>query len=243
MWGSGAPGTSARSSTGRLAQSPRPAELQAVRDTLVTAGQLTDMLRGGASMTHACTGRSFAPRAARRLEASIDPSLEILDSASPLLGGLRRQVRISYERLRSRLETLIHGELGAALQEPLITLRHGRYVVPVRSEARSRVRGIVHDQSGSGQTLFVEPLIAVELGNAWREAQLAVQAEVERILDELSGLVASQAVPLRQTVGSARVRPPGRRARLAERWMPYGRRPAGRRSPAVCPTPGLLTGR
>ncbi len=122
------------------------------------------------------------------------PAGEILDSASPALGGLRRGVRIAYERLRARLETLVHGaELGSALQEPIVTLRNGRYVIPVRADAKGKVRGIVHDQSGSGQTLFIEPLVAVELGNAWREAQLKVQAEEERILDELSALVASQA--------------------------------------------------
>ena len=65
-------------------------------------------------------------------------------------------------------------------------MRNGRYVVPVRAEARSRVKGIVHDASGSGQTLFVEPLVVVELGNAWREAQAAVDEEEGRILDELS---------------------------------------------------------
>ena len=100
-----------------------------------------------------------------------------------------------------RLEQLVHSaELGGALQEPIVTLRNGRYVVPVRAEARARVKGIVHDASGSGQTLFVEPLVAVELGNAWREAQVAEQAEVERILDELSALVGSQAPALRETL-------------------------------------------
>ena len=75
-------------------------------------------------------------------------------------------------------------------------MRNGRYVVPVRADAKGRVRGIVHDQSGSGQTLFVEPLVAVELSNAWREAQLAVQAEEERVLDELSAHVGANAEAL-----------------------------------------------
>ncbi len=141
------------------------------------------------------------PHVRARLEQSVDPAGELLDTASPALGGLRRQVRISYERLRTRLEELVHsGTVGPALQEPIVTLRNGRYVVPVRAEARSRVRGIVHDQSGSGQTLFVEPLVAVELGNRWREAQLAVQAEEERVLDELSALIGSQAPVLRTTL-------------------------------------------
>jgi hypothetical protein len=86
-----------------------------------------------------------------------------------------------------------------------------------RADARSRVKGIVHDASGSGQTLFVEPLVAVELGNAWREAQLAEAAEVERILDELSALVGSQADPLRETLDAlARFDFWSAKARLAE---------------------------
>ena len=138
-----------------------------------------------------------------RLVASIDPNGELLDSASPALGGLRRAVRVAYERLRTRLEQLVHGaELSGLLQEPIITQRNGRYVIPVRAEAKSRVRGIVHDQSGSGQTLFIEPLVVVEFGNAWREAQLAVEAEEERILDELSALVGSVAPALREDLAA-----------------------------------------
>ncbi|MBI2764106.1 MAG: Smr/MutS family protein [Chloroflexi bacterium] len=114
------------------------------------------------------------------------------------LGPLRNAVRIAYDRLRRRLDSLVASELGSALQEPIITLRNGRYVVPVRADARSRVKGIVHDASGSGQTLFIEPLVVVELGNAWREAILAEQEEIGRIIDELSALVAVHALQLRE---------------------------------------------
>ncbi|HEY7828308.1 MAG TPA: endonuclease MutS2 [Candidatus Limnocylindrales bacterium] len=135
------------------------------------------------------------------LARSFDPVGELLDSASPRLGGLRGAVRIAYDRLRRRLDALVQAESASgALQEAIITLRNGRYVVPVRAEARSRVKGIVHDASGSGQTLFVEPLVAVELGNAWREAQVAERAEVERILDELSAFVGVNAVELNETL-------------------------------------------
>src|SRR5207302_3047112 len=110
----------------------------------------------------------------------------LLKTAASRLAWPRASVRVAYDRLRRRLDSLVGSELGSALQEPIVTLRNGRYVVPIKAEARSRVKGIVHDASGSGQTLFVEPLVVVELGNAWREAQVAEQAEVERILDELS---------------------------------------------------------
>ena len=183
---------------GRLESS----ELLAVADTLVAAGRLADSLRSVSRPLLHDLYRDIKPLPSLRvrLELSIDPAGELLDSASPALGGLRRAVRIAYERLRSRLDQLVHGELGSALQEPIVTLRNGRYVVPVRADAKGKVRGIVHDQSGSGQTLFIEPIIAVELGNAWREAQLKVQAEEDRILDELSALVGSQAGDLRLTL-------------------------------------------
>jgi DNA mismatch repair protein MutS2 len=147
-------------------------------------------------------GRELHPLPAVRstLARSFDPVGELLDTASPRLGGLRAAVRVAYDRLRRRLDALIGAELGNALQEPIVTLRNGRYVVPVKAEARSRVKGIVHDSSGSGQTLFVEPLVAVELGNAWREAQVAAQEEVERILDELSALIAANAAVLRESL-------------------------------------------
>jgi DNA mismatch repair protein MutS2 len=149
-------------------------------------------------------GRQLHPLPAitSTLARSFDPAGELLDTASPRLGGLRASVRVAFDRLRRRLDSLVASELGNALQEPIVTLRNGRYVVPVRAEAKGRVKGIVHDASGSGQTLFIEPLVVVELGNAWREAQAAEQAEVERILDELSALVGANAGPLRETLGA-----------------------------------------
>ncbi|CAN5767878.1 endonuclease MutS2 [soil metagenome] len=180
-------------------------DLLEVLDTLSSAGRLADALRDERPRLINELGRSIKalPQLRARLEQSLDPAGELLDSASPALGGLRRAVRVAYDRLHVRLESLVHGsELGAALQEPLVTLRNGRYVIPVKADQRGRVKGIVHDQSGSGQTVFIEPLVVVELGNTWREAQLSAQAEEERILDELSALVGSQADALDETLGA-----------------------------------------
>ena len=140
------------------------------------------------------------PAISSTLARSFDPAGELIDTASARLGGLRAAVRIAFDRLKRRLDSLVASELAGALQEPIVTLRNGRYVVPVRADAKGRVKGIVHDSSGSGQTLFIEPLVVVELGNAWREAQLAEQEEIERILDELSALVGANAGPLRETL-------------------------------------------
>jgi DNA mismatch repair protein MutS2 len=179
-----------------------PAQFLELADTLDAAARLqTSLADDRRPLLHALA-RDIHPLPAVRstLARSFDPVGEILDTASPRLGGLRAAVRVAYDRLRRRLDALVGSELGGALQDPIITLRNGRYVVPVKSEARSRVKGIVHDSSGSGQTLFVEPLVAVELGNAWREAQVAEREEIERILDELSALVAANADALGDTL-------------------------------------------
>ena len=175
-----------------------PGELWAVVETIIATGRLADGLRELDRPLLHTLYRSLDPLPVlrTRLEASVDAGGEVLDTASPALSGLRRAVRLAHERLRNRLDALIRSEVASALQEPIITLRNGRYVVPVKAEARSRVKGIVHDQSGSGQTIFVEPLIAVEMSNAWREAELAAQAEEERVLDELSAHVAANAEAL-----------------------------------------------
>jgi DNA mismatch repair protein MutS2 len=179
-----------------------PEQFLALADTLDavarSAAALADERR---PLLHALA-RELHPLPALRttLSRSFDPAGELLDTASPRLGGLRSAVRVAYDRLRRRLDALIGSELGGALQEPIITLRNGRYVVPVKADARGRVKGIVHDASGSGQTIFVEPLVAVELGNAWREAQVAEREESERILDALSALVAANAEPLRASL-------------------------------------------
>ena len=179
-----------------------PAQFLEIAQTLDATARLATLLADERRPLLRDLGRELHALPALRstLARSFDPVGELLDTASPRLGGLRAAVRVAYDRLRRRLDALVGSELGNALQEPIITLRNGRYVVPVRSEARARVKGIVHDASGSGQTLFIEPLVAVELGNAWREAQVAEAEEIARILDELSAFVAANADTLRETL-------------------------------------------
>ena len=127
------------------------------------------------------------------LTRSIGPRGDVLDSASDELARLRKSVRVAHHRLMDRLNSFLSGSrYGSALQENIITIRDGRYVLPVRSDARGLIRGIVHDTSSSGQTVFVEPFDVVELNNRWREEQLAEAREIERILDILSAKVGDQ---------------------------------------------------
>ncbi len=181
-----------------------PEQFLQIADTLDAAARLARLLAEERRTLLRDLGREVhaLPAVRSTLARSFDPVGELLDTASPRLGGLRAAVRVAYDRLRRRLDALVGTELGNALQEPIVTLRNGRYVVPVKAEARARVKGIVHDASGSGQTLFVEPLVVVELGNVWREAQVAERDEIARILDELSALVAANAPVLRETLGA-----------------------------------------
>jgi DNA mismatch repair protein MutS2 len=131
----------------------------------------------------------------------IDERGEVLDSASDALARIRREVREAHGRLMERLQRIVTATGNAQfLQEPIVTQRQGRYVIPLRAEFKGRIPGLVHDQSGSGATLFIEPLGVVDLNNAWREAQLAEEEEVRRILVALTALVAAEADPIRRTV-------------------------------------------
>src|SRR5574341_2078027 len=110
---------------------------------------------------------------------------EVLDSASPKLATLRREIKIAHDRLMSRLQKYLI-ESASKLQEPIITQRDGRYVIPLRAEFKGQIKAVIHDQSSSGATLFVEPLPVVELNNAMRELQLQARDEERRILAEIS---------------------------------------------------------
>ena len=124
----------------------------------------------------------------------ITPRAEVADAASPTLAIVRRDLHTVHERLYAKLQELLTSpDMRAAIQEPIITLREGRYVIPVKVEAGGQVRGIIHDVSASGATVFIEPMAVVDLGNTWRETQAEEQREVERVLRRLSALVGRSA--------------------------------------------------
>ncbi|HEY7033485.1 MAG TPA: endonuclease MutS2, partial [Thermomicrobiales bacterium] len=132
---------------------------------------------------------------------SIGPRGDVLDTASEALSRIRRQVRVAHSRLMERVNSILTGgRYASAIQDAIITTRDGRYVVPIKAEARSQVPGVVHDTSASGQTLFIEPFDVVELNNKWREAQIEEQREIDRILDALSQRIGARAEALDLTV-------------------------------------------
>ena len=134
--------------------------------------------------------------------AAIDRAVEedgrIADGASSELSSIRRQQRMLHEEVRERCRAITRSsELGKMLSEPIVTVRAGRYVVPVRSEFAAQFPGVVHDQSASGATVFMEPLASVEANNRLRGLEAAEEREVSRILTELSARVGQQHEPLR----------------------------------------------
>ena len=139
------------------------------------------------------------------LEANIgrclDPSGDVRDSASPALAQARRDLTRLSGDLQSRIErSLRHAEISPHLSDQFYTVRNGRFVLPVKADAKGQVRGIVHDASRSGTTLYVEPDGMVELNNKHRQAELTVEREIARVLRELSAEVARESASLRASL-------------------------------------------
>ena len=201
-----------------------PAELLLVARTL----QVARRLRG-----HLEARRQSAPRLAQvaaglaplpDLEAAIaqvlDEEGQVRDDASPALARLRADLRTVERRIREKLEEILrHPAYLRMLQEPLVTVRGDRFVVPVKAEARAQFPGLVHDQSSSGATVFMEPLAIVELGNRRRELEAMERAEVRRLLQALSRRVAEAAEPVAATLAAlGAVDLALARAALSEAW-------------------------
>ena len=168
-------------------------ELLAVGRVLRTIRAVRDWRRQGEEETSAdYLFDALTPN--RALEEELDRCIlsedELQDDASPDLASIRRKIRKAQLSIRERLDSIIRSpQYAQVLQEPIVTIRDGRFVVPVKAERKNELRGLVHDTSGSGATVFVEPMAVVEANNEIRILQSQEQQEVDRILLELSGRV------------------------------------------------------
>ena len=189
----------------RLAAVLLPTELLEIRQTLVSARDLKRVLARMADQFP-----NLADIAGRIQECSdlvqeigrcISERGDVLDTASSELARIRRELEVAHQRLIDRLNRIVQSsDVGQFLQESFITQRQGRYVIPLRAEFKGRIQGVVHDQSGSGATLFIEPLVTVDLNNRWRQLQLDEEQEVRRVLLALSQQVSGEAERIQWTV-------------------------------------------
>ena len=164
------------------------AELLALRRTLAAARLVTAELKRVVPDAPRLAGLELpAPDKAleRRLDLALDDDGGVLDTASPALAAARSDIRTARERLVQKLDALLRGVGG----EGGVTLRDGRYVIPVPRDLRNRPDGIVHGESASGATLFVEPTAAIPLGNAMRDAEARASREELKVLRDLTELL------------------------------------------------------
>ena len=178
-----------------------PDQLVAIAETTRAAERLWADVRGRPALGARTKFARPPTNVAAAIEHAISANAEVLDRASPALASARSALRSAQARLQQRLDSLLRSpDLVRVLQDPIVTQRGGRYVVPVKAEYRGAVKGIVHDQSASGATVFIEPLEILEANNQVREAELAERAAVQAVLDGLSRQVERAGEDLRATL-------------------------------------------
>jgi DNA mismatch repair protein MutS2 len=186
--------------------SPLPAhELRAVADALAAGAAAVRAIRESdvdlPMLRERTTPFRPLPKIAGRITDAIDERNAILDRASPALARTRRAVAHAHDEARDRTSALAHSARYArAIQDAIVTVRDGRFVIPIKAEFAGEFPGIVHDTSASGQTLFVEPLETLETNNRVRALRAQEEHEIARILAELSALVGAEAMQIRLDV-------------------------------------------
>ncbi|MFN2148817.1 MAG: endonuclease MutS2 [Anaerolineales bacterium] len=181
-----------------------PAQLLDIKHTLISARTLRRRFEKSddyPALSDIALGLEPVEGLIDRISGTVDERGHVPDRASSALASIRAEARVAHDRLTSKLQNLISdSSIASMLQEPIITQRDGRFVVPLRAEFKGRLKAVVHDQSSSGATLFVEPLQVVELNNSVRELELAERDEIRRLLAELSAQVGAHAAEIRSTV-------------------------------------------
>ena len=181
-----------------------PLDLRAIGSGIAAANAAVRRVResGGARLVALCTGFVPLPEVAKRIDDAIGDRGEVLDRASGELTRLRRGIASAGAEARERTTAIARSQrYRSMLQDDVVTVRDGRFVVPVKAEFASAFKGIVHDSSATGQTYFVEPLETLEVNNRLRALRTQEEHEVARILAELSSLVGNHADQIEIDVG------------------------------------------
>jgi DNA mismatch repair protein MutS2 len=173
-------------------------DLRSIADALGAAAAAVKAVREAETelplLRERCAPFRALPLIVNRVTDAIDERGNVLDRASPALGRIRRGMKQAQDDARDRAAAIARSsKYSTAIQDAIVTMRDGRYVVPVKAEFAGQIQGIVHDTSSSGQTLFVEPLESLEANNRVRALRVQEEVEVARILGELSSLVQAEA--------------------------------------------------
>jgi len=177
-----------------VGQSLSPHELLDLASTLIAGSRLKGFVTRNAEKAPLLADRVRAiedfPQLVSDIEMAIGRAGDVLDSASPNLASIRGRLRTVAGRINERLNHILNSATyRPMIQDPVIVLRDDRRCIPVRAEYRREFKGIVHDQSSSGATLFMEPMVVVELNNELRQIEISERQEIERILAKLTGSV------------------------------------------------------
>ncbi len=174
-------------------------ELRAVAIAAAAAQAAVQRVRAAEApvLRERCGGAAPLDALVGRIDHAIGERGDVLDRASPALGRIRRGIVAAHEQAREKCQSILRSAAFVnAVQEPIVTTRAGRFVVPIKADFAGSVPGVVHDTSSSGQTVFVEPLAALEVNNRVRTLRIEEEREVARVLAELSRLVGASATQL-----------------------------------------------
>jgi DNA mismatch repair protein MutS2 len=171
-----------------------PVDILDIKSTVISARNMKKSLESSSVQAPMLAGHAeridIVPGLVDQISKVLDDRGKIKDNASNRLASIRQELRIAKERLTTKLQRMISDQaIVPMLQEPIITQRDGRFVIPLRAEFKGRIEAVIHDRSSSGATLFIEPLTVVDLNNQMREKELAERDEIKRLLAELSSLV------------------------------------------------------
>ena len=189
--------TAASTEAAKVGQTLGPSDLRAIGDTLAAAAAAYRAVRDHPDLTAVVAPYTPLRELQHSLTDAIDERGTVLDRASPGLRRIRRSLVQAQSEARDRISAILNGaKYAKVIQDRVVTIRDGRFVIPIKAELAGALPGIVHDTSSSGQTLFVEPLAALESNNRVRTLQIEEEREVQRVLQALSADVGRSAVEI-----------------------------------------------
>lgn len=193
--------TSELTQTASLGRTLAPSEIRSIGDAIAAAAAAHRAVREHGDLGDVVSGYTPLRELQRSVTAAIDERGVLLDRASPALARIRRSLAQAHADARDRVGSIMRSaKYAKAIQEHIVTIREGRLVIPIKAELAGSLPGIVHDTSASGQTLFVEPLAALDANNRVRTLQIDEEREVQRILEELSRQIGAKAPAIEANV-------------------------------------------